>query len=703
MIKLQAVLSIFLFSISSLFALEFSTTTNVDAAVEFSAGGNSTTESFIAGEMKSVDLDWLTSTTDVTITTTSENDDYIDTAFTETIEVNSSFGEWESKAYSAGAEVSYNGKDWTNTYYADVGQKPGEHPAWVLISDDDKFVMVIDLERVPYSTDTAYIPISANKDFTLTATPLNSIDGVSGSLEFSFKAHEKDTLMLPVMVDGSPIQFNRVATMQGVSMSKIDGKINLSLPSSFQKSKLSVFSLKGRRILKTSLNSPTKNSSAVWNVSAGIYVMSLKSQSGESFTKKISHTGGDLRISASFNSFSSATTSTANSSRRAREATKAQYRFDLNVDDSKFNDSTSDYEFSGELEDEIEYYFINPNSMASFFGQLMDSSKYEEFFPNRFGYGYGDYTDGREIPENEDDIYKLTSDGDYDFYTYESLINAIDNMAEIEVDLYVGVNSAGVIANGCSRLVWKNKRTDETNEFRTQEKYDETVENGSEIFVGTVDYAKFCNEGDLATRKQELSAFLGNISHETTAAAHSVTPKIWGLYWREEAAWQKGGGGLGYVDEFPNSLYPPSSGQSYHGRGPIQITHNVNYGQLSEFLYGDKQVLLDNPGKLVPDGTEDATTAFMSAIWFWMTPQAPKPSCHDVMVNNWVPDADDIAANRDDSKFGVTVNIINGGLECGLPGDSRVNDRIEYYQRYIELLGEEPESKCDCGNMGSSF
>ena len=82
-----------------------------------------------------------------------------------------------------------------------------------------------------------------------------------------------------------------------------------------------------------------------------------------------------------------------------------------------------------------------------------------------------------------------------------------------------------------------------------------------------------------------------------------------------------------------------------------------------------------------------------------MTPQEPKPSCHDVMVGNWIPDAEDIAANRDDSKFGMTVNVINGGQECNSGDNSKVNDRIEYYQRYIEMLGEQPEDDCDCADM----
>lgn len=53
-----------------------------------------------------------------------------------------------------------------------------------------------------------------------------------------------------------------------------------------------------------------------------------------------------------------------------------------------------------------------------------------------------------------------------------------------------------------------------------------------------------------------------------------------------------------------------------------------------------------------------------AGIWFYMTPQAPKPSMHDVMTGFYVPNSADIAANFTAS-FGTTINIINGGFECG--------------------------------------
>jgi basic endochitinase B len=52
------------------------------------------------------------------------------------------------------------------------------------------------------------------------------------------------------------------------------------------------------------------------------------------------------------------------------------------------------------------------------------------------------------------------------------------------------------------------------------------------------------------------------------------------------------------------------------------------------------------------------------ALWFWMTEQLPKPSAHDVMVGRWSPTNEDTIAARAPGL--VTVNIINGGLECGV-------------------------------------
>ncbi|KAK6778188.1 hypothetical protein RDI58_024906 [Solanum bulbocastanum] len=69
-----------------------------------------------------------------------------------------------------------------------------------------------------------------------------------------------------------------------------------------------------------------------------------------------------------------------------------------------------------------------------------------------------------------------------------------------------------------------------------------------------------------------------------------------------------------------------------------------------------------------------------------MTPQSPKPSCHDVVTRRWQPSNADKAANRLPG-FDIITNIINGGLECGHGNDNKVQDRIGFYKRYCRILG----------------
>ncbi|XVE93969.1 hypothetical protein REPUB_Repub01dG0240100 [Reevesia pubescens] len=90
--------------------------------------------------------------------------------------------------------------------------------------------------------------------------------------------------------------------------------------------------------------------------------------------------------------------------------------------------------------------------------------------------------------------------------------------------------------------------------------------------------------------------------------------------------------------------------------------------------------------------------SFESALWFWMTPQSPKPSCHDVIIGAWTPSASDQAAGRVPG-YGVITNIINGGIECGKGPNDAVNDRILFYERYCGMLGVSPGDNLDCYNQ----
>jgi basic endochitinase B len=96
----------------------------------------------------------------------------------------------------------------------------------------------------------------------------------------------------------------------------------------------------------------------------------------------------------------------------------------------------------------------------------------------------------------------------------------------------------------------------------------------------------------------------------------------------------------------------------------------------------------------------DPVTAFKTAIYFWMTPQSLKPSGHDVMIGKWQPNAADKAAGRIPG-FGMTINIINGQVECN-KGDNvfSMTDRIGFYKHFLQKLGvSDPNCACSCGKM----
>lgn len=206
-------------------------------------------------------------------------------------------------------------------------------------------------------------------------------------------------------------------------------------------------------------------------------------------------------------------------------------------------------------------------------------------------------------------------------------------------------------------------------------------------------FPQFLNEGTIEDRKRELAAFLANISQETSGGWADAPGGYfqWGLYFVEE---NNKGNGNNYADSAKVN-YPPVDGKAYYGRGPKQLSWNYNYGQFSEAWYGDKNTLLQDPDKL----SKDNVLAFASAIWFWMTPQFPKPSCHDVMIGKWQPNDKDIAAGRAPG-FGATVNIINGGIECGQePALDKTKYRYQYYQYFCKYFKVDPGKNIECSTQ----
>jgi hypothetical protein len=89
----------------------------------------------------------------------------------------------------------------------------------------------------------------------------------------------------------------------------------------------------------------------------------------------------------------------------------------------------------------------------------------------------------------------------------------------------------------------------------------------------------------------------------------------------------------------PNDNFPCSEEKDgaflkgcYFGRGAIQISYNFNYGPFQTWLktQGINVDLLKNPNLVMTK--MDPPLSIMASMWFYMTPQPPKPAMHDIVI-----------------------------------------------------------------------
>ena len=226
------------------------------------------------------------------------------------------------------------------------------------------------------------------------------------------------------------------------------------------------------------------------------------------------------------------------------------------------------------------------------------------------------------------------------------------------------------------------------------------------LIKGMAELMEFANEGDENTKKLEIAAFLANIAQETGAKVTGDPFGSPGCFIQEGAggqapkfkAWHDCAfGGCNKTRPFDCPRWPdnlcPDDEVGYFGRGPHQLTHDYNYKAFGKGMAGadgDEDKYLKNPDLL----TTEPTTGIAGSIWFWGHADWStgrtipfKPSAHDVAVGKWEPTPEDVACGRIKANFGVIINIINGGLECG-PGAGNpgaAKKRVEY----LEAIAEE--------------
>ena len=80
-----------------------------------------------------------------------------------------------------------------------------------------------------------------------------------------------------------------------------------------------------------------------------------------------------------------------------------------------------------------------------------------------------------------------------------------------------------------------------------------------------------------------------------------------------------------------------------------------------------------------------------------MTPQTPKPSIHDVASGFFVPTKSDLDKHLVFG-FGVSTNIINGGLECGKGVETaKSQKRMKAFKEFLKHFGLPAEDEATMG------
>lgn len=218
------------------------------------------------------------------------------------------------------------------------------------------------------------------------------------------------------------------------------------------------------------------------------------------------------------------------------------------------------------------------------------------------------------------------------------------------------------------------------------------------VIKGMAQLEEFANYGDDNLKKLEIAAFLANIAQETGSDSSHA-------YGGPGCFIQEGSGAYWGSQAFSEVCKPKGTcaPAGYAGRGPHQLTHDYNYQMYSEAMgAGDKY--FKDPDLL----TKDWLIGIRGSIWFWghternqwSPPNIPlKPSAHNVLTGQWTPsnastpnarkDYNDVACGRTKANFGIIINIINGGRECGPNANNPTGakNRVKFLQEIAGAMG----------------
>lgn len=159
-----------------------------------------------------------------------------------------------------------------------------------------------------------------------------------------------------------------------------------------------------------------------------------------------------------------------------------------------------------------------------------------------------------------------------------------------------------------------------------------------------------------------------------------------------------GTNGKGFCElmyKYCSSLSSQDKTMYYYGRGAKQLTYAYNYAFYGSKIYPENELELAlNPDKVNTNGT----LGWETGLAYWSIPFAEglgtfKPSMHDGMFTStnvqMTGKESSIAEFNRQIGFGKTINLINGGVECG-KAHPRIRveslSRINYYLEFLLRL-----------------
>ncbi|MEY4504384.1 MAG: hypothetical protein RL154_678, partial [Pseudomonadota bacterium] len=140
-----------------------------------------------------------------------------------------------------------------------------------------------------------------------------------------------------------------------------------------------------------------------------------------------------------------------------------------------------------------------------------------------------------------------------------------------------------------------------------------------------------------------------------------------------------------------NNVWPDNNSTGpkgqFFGRGGKQLTYSFNYMYYGSKIFPDDKFKLgDNPSMLDSNGT----LGWETALAYWSMPYedaySTKPSMREGFFSPTTTSKTEFDAS---TGFGKTVNLINGGVECGktrAKHDYVANTTLNRINNYIELL-----------------